>query len=483
MSDSRVLVVVFDALRPDMIDAGTMPNLAAFLGTACRFTGSRAVFPSETRVNTASFATGALPGGHGLVANAFFDPAIPGGRIFDTGKSDMLSVAEAAYGGRLLTAPALADLLHAQGRRYLAVSAGTPGNARMLNPGAAANGQVTFSVHGAVASSPAADVDAVTARFGPIPGAAIPNLPRCRYAATMLLDHYLPAIEPDMAVLWLSEPDIAYHYRGIGSAESLAGMQGVDDLFGEILAHIAARPDADRWTIVAASDHGQVTVREKIDLTGALRAAGFRAGDALDVDTDMVCVVSNSGNIWLRDADPGRAAALVDWLGEQPWCGVLFSAGGDGIHGGVPGTFALDLVGSAHPRMPHLAYTLATDDGPNLHGLPGGTWFGDDALPAGIGGIHGGLHAKELSNLLAARGPGFTAGIDARPCGLIDIAPTVLRAFGLTPAATMVGHVLFETDPGPVERLTPVIVHRGRSQGLSLARRSAAVYIDEGWRR
>lgn len=53
----RVVVVVFDGLRPDMIEK-TMPKLYGFSGDALWFTQARAVFPSMTLVATTSFATG-----------------------------------------------------------------------------------------------------------------------------------------------------------------------------------------------------------------------------------------------------------------------------------------------------------------------------------------------------------------------------------------------------------------------------------------
>src|SRR5690606_32885128 len=151
------------------------------------FPNSRAVFPSETRVNTASFATGAHPGGHGVVANIFFDPRISGDRPFNTADGAMLAAAIAAYSGSLVGAATLGEVLHDRGLRFAAVSSGTAGNAFFLTPRTALLGQPTFSVHGAAASSPASLFETLTARFGPVPPAGVPNLARCRYVAEILL--------------------------------------------------------------------------------------------------------------------------------------------------------------------------------------------------------------------------------------------------------------------------------------------------------
>ena len=66
----KVVIVVFDGLRPDMV-AGRMPVLEAFLGQNLWFRNARSVFPSLTRVCTTSVSTGAWPDRHGIVNNQF----------------------------------------------------------------------------------------------------------------------------------------------------------------------------------------------------------------------------------------------------------------------------------------------------------------------------------------------------------------------------------------------------------------------------
>ena len=63
---SKIVVVVFDGLRPDMVTADLMPHLHAFANQSRWFREARSVFPSMTRVATASIATGAPPAVHGL---------------------------------------------------------------------------------------------------------------------------------------------------------------------------------------------------------------------------------------------------------------------------------------------------------------------------------------------------------------------------------------------------------------------------------
>jgi len=44
-----------------------------------------------------------------------------------------------------------------------------------------------------------------------IPHAGVPNAARVDFAGRILLEHVLPVLRPDVALLWLSEPDIAFH--------------------------------------------------------------------------------------------------------------------------------------------------------------------------------------------------------------------------------------------------------------------------------
>ena len=72
--DNAFLLVVFDGLRPDMVRADTTPNLLRLAAMGTRFARARSVFPSETRVCSATVATGCMPRRHGLVANRLAHP-------------------------------------------------------------------------------------------------------------------------------------------------------------------------------------------------------------------------------------------------------------------------------------------------------------------------------------------------------------------------------------------------------------------------
>ena len=100
-SGHRILIVAFDALRPDMVTPGLMPNLTAFAAAGVRFAHSRAAFPTETRVNQSALVTGCYPTRNGIVGNRFLDPAAMPEGLLNTGDETALAAADRRLGGKL----------------------------------------------------------------------------------------------------------------------------------------------------------------------------------------------------------------------------------------------------------------------------------------------------------------------------------------------------------------------------------------------
>ena len=137
----RHLLIVVDGLRPDYVTADVMPRLTALGKRGVVFTKHHAVFPTVTRVNGASFATGAYPGTHGLMGNSVYFPRVDSARFLDTANRQALSrITEVE--GRLLTAPTLAEVLQAAGKRMFVASSGSPGSAMLNDPTVAGGAMV-----------------------------------------------------------------------------------------------------------------------------------------------------------------------------------------------------------------------------------------------------------------------------------------------------------------------------------------------------
>ncbi len=124
--DKRFLIVVLDALRPEFVTPGLMPNLHAFAGRGVRFANSRSTFPTETRVNQSAVTTGCYPARHGVVANRFPLPEASPGSVLDSGNDVAFEATLQRLGGDLLGVPTLGEILAANGKRLATVSADQP---------------------------------------------------------------------------------------------------------------------------------------------------------------------------------------------------------------------------------------------------------------------------------------------------------------------------------------------------------------------
>lgn len=447
---SKVVIAVFDGLRPDMVVPALMPRLAAFAGQSLWFREARSVFPSMTRVATSSIATGAPPAVHGVVGNAFYFPEVTRDFVFDTSKAEDIRLAEAALGAPLLTAPTFADSLAAHGRTFAVAHAGSAGSAYAINPRAAGNGHWTFSIMGEAFTRTPGAVAEVVGALGPLPARDLPRFAETEYLARVFADHVLGERNPDVALVWFNEPDTSFHYKFIGSETTRQIMRAADAAFGRILDAVRARPDADDIAIIVASDHGQISSRGVTSMKSLLTEAGHPAAKASErrLNGAKVAITGgNMGEIRVLDGDLERRDAIARWLMTRDEIGMVFTAGADPVHGSVEGSFSTRLVGLDHPRGPDLVYVLRSDTGADAHGLPGLGLITDGDVPMG-GGMHGGLNRHELNTVLilgGAASAGRAEKLDA-PCGIIDIGPTLLDLLGIAPAPTMAGTSLLPRD-------------------------------------
>ena len=418
----RFVLIALDGLRPDMVSQQATPNLAALAEAGTRFAQARSVFPSETRVATPSLITGCRPGGHGMVANTLFDAAVAPDRLLRTKLvEDVLAMAQGAESP--LERPSLGERLAEAGRSFALASAGTAGAARLLHPAADRLGSFRWNVE----DTEGATAALIRAEIGTTPPHAVPNLGRIAHAGRVLLEHVLPKLRPDVALLWLSEPDIAFHYAGLLSPEARAGLTAADAVIGQVMAWRDAQPDAAEIAIIVLSDHGHVTGRGKLSLAAELRRAGFRAGTGMASDVDVVVAPAAAPGMWFRD--PALAPQVADFLAAQPWAGPLLARDPTILPAGQ--ALALSVLGSGHRRSADLVATFAGSAEADEWGLPGHAPFDAPDVPEG-GGMHGGLHRAELATVLVMQGGPFRRGAVAQaPADLTDIAPTVLHLLGL----------------------------------------------------
>ena len=436
MASTRILITVFDALRPDLVTPELMPNLCAFADAGVRYTRARSTFPTETRVNQSALTTGCMPWRHGIVGNKFVADDLLPGRLINSGSDPDLCDVLAA--GPLLDVPTLGQRLTAAGRQYASLSAGTGGGGRLINWSAEQDGSFRLAMRAPEATVPSSALDDIVARLGPMPKLRLPATDWISWAVSAYLEYVEPEVRPDVMLLWLCEPDESFHRLGIGAPGALETIRHADAEFGRVLDALGPEIDAGTMQVIALSDHGQITLKgEPLDLPARLAAEGISASPASLDAADCVVAVDTAGGLWLRDRDPALAARVVDWLRAEDWCGPVFT------RNGIAGTLSSTELRLEHARAPDISLVLHSDDRTNNHGLPG-TTVHDAPYPVG-GGCHGGLHPRELHTFLVLGGAAFRPGavVDA-PAGNIDILPTVLTLLGLPVPDGLDGRALAE---------------------------------------
>ena len=438
----RHLLIVLDGLRPDYVTPGLMPNLHALGARGVVFADHHAVYPTVTRVNAASIATGAYPETHGLLGNTVYFPAVDAGRFLSTGERANLLRIEAAESGRLLTAPTLGERLAAAGLRLLVASAGSSGSSYLLNPGGASGGIVHYDY-----AVPATLGARVHRRLGPPPAAAVPNRDRNRYIVDALLEVGLEHVDPAVAILWLSDPDTTAHALGIGHPTSMEAIRAVDAEIGRIERALRTAGRLDAFNLWVTSDHGFSTY------TGAVHMGALLAPFAGTLPDGAPRIVAGSGAIYVRDGESATVAGIVEALQASDRVGAIFTR-----NGGVDGTLPFDAARWDHPRSADILYSPAWTEDANAYGYRG------TSASDGTAG-HGSASPYDVHNTLIAAGPALASGVEVGlPTSNVDLAPTFLHLLGLPAAPTMTGRPLTEALARPDGRV-------GSLAGTKLPRR------------
>ncbi len=464
------LVIVLDGLRPDYITPALMPHLHALGESGIVAEAHHAVFPTVTRVNSPSIATGAYPAAHGLMQNTILIPEASADPI-DTADAEALRAADAALGGRLLTAPTIGELLARAGRKVLVTSSGSTGSAFLLNP-RPGDGSSLLNSRGLV--WPPALRSGAEARLGPPPAVAYPSSAGNRWAVDAYLEIGLKELRPDVTFMWLTDPDGTAHKHGIGAPETLEGLRQVDAEIGRLLATLERRGLREQVNIFVTADHGFSTHGGPFNLRALLTARGLAAG---------VRIVGNQ--IYVGTGGDEKIRRIVELLQATEWVGAIFTrAAAPGSHEGfAAGTLSFEAIHYRHPRAADILVDPNWSDAPNAHGYPGRTMSG------GVAG-HGSSSPYDIGIRLIAAGPDLKRATRSQvPTGNIDLAVTLCRLQGIPAAPTMQGRVLAEllrdgsaVDAVKVERIvlrTTVASGSGHYElELHKARVGATEYID-----
>ena len=487
----HVLIVSFDGLRPDLISQHLTPNLFRLRNEGTFLSKQRTVYPSETRVAFPSLVTGATASGHGMVGNKYVDRASKPSRYIDTADADLLLELDRESGGQLMSAQTLGEILARAGKSLAVLSTNTPGTTRLFHHKAENFGHFRLSGHFPEACTPAQAVKEITDRFGPLPPETPkgePDLEGQTFITTVFLEHVLPNVCPDVAIVSYGEPDTASHFNGTAGKNTLKAIEHCDAEFGRILEWWDAEGKAAGVQLVILSDHGHITAHTRVSVIDRLRTAGYAPAPAPAPGVDVVVVPGQVGALYVADYSVTKVSRLCEALMDQEWVGSIFTSARNELDGVAPGTFANSLVFADHLRAPDVYFTFRADDSLDPFGLVGGTYYDNNRAP-GLG-VHGGLHEKELASVGILAGTAFQQGkVSSVPSSICDIAPTILRLLSLPVPDGMTGRCLdevFAEGADQVQNLSvekPQILETGLHQYTQRLQRSSVgstVYLDGG---
>ena len=413
-SERRAVLVVVDGLRGDLVGDAFTPSLYRLATNARWYPNHRCVFPSATRVNSASLATGCFPASHGLHGNVIALDEGGGLVPVPVGPPEFRERLRRAT-GRTLHRPTLSERLRGHG-----------GAASWLNSSAGAAHMQDPDGHGLLLHRSGSHRPG----FEPVDGpehldvtydAAGDRETTRRFCAALEAAAPVASAGYALHTLWLCEPDHSQHVMELGSGEHRALVRAADANVADVVAAVGRMRDrGEEVLLVVCSDHGHETTDRVIPVEALMIEAGLKADTG---SSDVVFASSGMGAlVYLSSAARSRRDDVAEWLGRRPWCGPVFAGA------------ALADVGQREAGGLAIAFAMAGRDAPNRFGIPGighvaGCRFSSIDAPGR--GQHGGLGRYEINPVLIIDdGSGDARRIEARTSA-VDVAPTILDFLGV----------------------------------------------------
>lgn len=486
----HVVMVVFDGMRPDFIRPQYCPNLYSLATNGVFFRRHHPVFVSTTIVNGTALATGTHPGHSGIIANNdyrqelnFLSPVAS--EVLDTiRRGDMLS------GGKYVSVDTVAELIQAAGHHtYIA---GTKSVTLLHDRGlrqtdTEAHRNSVILGRGLVMPRSQGDALKKASDDKSFPDSfTTPNAASDNWTTRALVKGLWKKGVPKYSVLWLSDPDLTQHAKGVGSKEALEAIETSDRNLGELLKELDERKLRDKTDVFVVSDHGFSNIEREADIVGALKNAKINAATKNDNPEKGDVMVVNLGGaalVYVVDRDEAVIRKTAAVLQQCDFTGVLFS------RLPIDGTFPMELVryNGAGKGSPDFVVAMRWSDVRSDTGAPGMLISTGGGKP---GGTHGSLSRYDMNNTLVASGPDLKRGVVSDiPSGNTDLAPTVLEILGIGIPKHVDGRVLREAfAQGDARPEVKEERHEARrkigflewNQYLKTSQVDGAIYFDEG---
>jgi len=493
---AHVILVVWDGMRPDFINAQNTPNLQALLQRGTFFANNHSFWPTTTEVNGTVLATGVFPGRSKVVANREYRPEISPRGPIATEAEETVRKGDELTGGHYLGALTVAEIARTAGQTT--AIAGTKPVALLHDRAAERPPEPRSVIVFAGKTLPASLLAPITEALGPFPPYVAnpldpkPNTDGNRWTTRALVEHLWHDGVPRYSVLWLSDPDFPQHLTAPGSPAALAGIHDSDTNLGTVVAELEKRGELDKTDIFVVSDHGFSTIERSVDPVNYYNDHDVAVSKQFNFPPQsgqvMSVSVGGAALLYVIGHDPAVTARLVDLLQQSDFAGPIFT------RDALPGTFALSTAHIDSPGAADIVFSFRWSDGANAFGAPGLIVAENKA---GLG-MHGTLSKFDVHNTLVAAGPDIRAGFrNGFPTGNIDVAPTILHLLQLTASDGVDGRVLteaFADTPLPTEKpvtkrveaaheITTGVIFKDRhtwQQYLQTTTFAGHTYFDEG---
>ncbi|MCX7123233.1 MAG: alkaline phosphatase family protein [Gammaproteobacteria bacterium] len=312
----KVIIFVWDGMRPDAISQRLTPNLYALTQAGTYFANNHSTYPSFTMMNASTFATGDFAGKTGFFGNTLWNPKAIGadssgrqiafsGPVF-TEDYQILQDLNSGSARPLVYVNTLFNLAHAAGLKTATVGKSGPAFFQDYQQKSGMNGIVFDEKHAypadfvaqlqqaeiplPIATSkqtegPTAWSPVVTLKDGitsdPSATQVSPFSVSNQYMMQVYLTQILPKEEPALSVVWMRNPDTTEHAYGVGSQSMLSAVAAQDQLLGQLITRLKALHEWGQTDLIIVSDHGHSSVSGPLNL---FPLRGIHEGMVGDVD-------------------------------------------------------------------------------------------------------------------------------------------------------------------------------------------------------
>ena len=356
---NRVILVIWDGLRPDVINQTNTPNLYKLKTTGSYFDDHHSSFPSITMNNANSFATGSYSGNTGFYGNRIWRTGVTNAnsaQLFNVEEYNALqSLDEQTEGKPLMYLDSILQVARKNGLKTAQI--GKEGAALIQDSNKATDENIVLTENKIYPDAflkklqdkkyilpnkfmlPAsknkdshifekANVSELTALSNTIPLANLADPSKPAQPLETKTNEYLMAIyirevlnnyKPDISVLWLSEPDSTAHSYGPGTPAYYQALKNQDQLLGSLIFSLGKMNLLKTTNIIVASDHSMSSV------SGDLTIFPLRA-----ISNGAIGEINNSG---FSTSGSIRVAALLNKAGFNAYDGkgCVYNPGMSGI--------------------------------------------------------------------------------------------------------------------------------------------------------